>query len=405
MKHWKMATRNIFRSRRRSLVTSGAMAFALGIMIVFSALYDGMLTDFRRNATLMDMGHLQIHQKGYVEKPSLYTKIADATPILKKLDEMGFHATPRLFASGLAAKEKSSAGARIWGMDAEREKATVKLAEHVMHGEWLSPSDEKGVVLGRMLAKSLKADIGDEIVLVSQAADGSMANDLYRVRGIMKSVNEEIDRAGLLMTIPAFRKFMVMDKGVHEIVVAMGEVMKLEESGEKLKAAFPKLDVKTWKALNPAIAELIEVSNAYLIPMITLIYIAVAIVILNAMLMAVFERIKEYGVMKAIGVSPWQVFKLVMAETAVMTVAASFLGLFIGVPLAYLSQFHGIDLSSAGNQASFSGVALDPVWRGNLSFRIVFWPFVMLYVLSLLASIYPAIKAARLNPIEAIHHQ
>ncbi len=401
----RLAGRNILRARRRSLVTVGAMAFALGIMIVFSSLYDGLLFDLRRNASLMTTGHLQIHPNGYLDKPSLYERIEHEDAVLKKLRDLGYKATARLFAGGLAASDTASAGVKLWGVDPEGERQTVKMTGHLLAGKWLDASDRKGVVLGKILARTLESKPGDDLVLVTQAADGSMANDRFTVRGVLKSIGDEIDAAGLFMPRKTFREFMAIPEGAHEITVAMGEEMILEEAGKSLSKAFPELEVKTWKQLNPSMAEMVELSDAFLLPMIVLVYMAIGIVILNAMLMAVFERIKEYGVMKAIGVSPFQVFRLVMSETLVMSLFACALGLLFGLPFAWILQTHGIDLSSYGDSASMSGVAMETIWRSLLTPRSVYMPVAALFVLSLIATIYPAWKASALRPIDAIHHQ
>ncbi len=405
MNTMRLAGRNILRARRRSLVTVGAMAFALGIMIVFSALYDGLLFDLRRNASLMTMGHLQIHPEGYLDKPSIYERIGNETAILDKLHNLGYKATPRLFAGGLAASDNASAGVRLWGVDPEGERQTVKMTEHLQKGTWLENSDPNGIVLGKVLARTLEAGPGDEVVIVTQAADGSMANDRFTVRGVLKAIGDEINAAGLFLPLKTFRKFMEIPQGAHEITLAMGDEMILEEAGKSLSETFPKLEVKTWKQLNPSMAEMVELSDAFLLPMIVLVYMAIGIVILNAMLMAVFERIKEYGVMKAIGVTPFQLFRLVLAETLVMSLYACVFGLLFGIPFAWILQTHGIDLSSYADSASMSGVAMETIWRSLLTARSIYMPVASLFVLSLIATIYPALKASMLNPIEAIHHQ
>jgi len=274
-----------------------------------------------------------------------------------------------------------------------------------LSGKWLDKSDDKGVVLGRNMARSLKAEIGSEIVLVSQAADGSLANDLYNVRGILKSVNSRINRGGLIMTEKAFRDFMVMPEGAHQIAVSMPEDMDLQDALKEVSQIASDNEVRTWKQISPFLAQWVDNSDAWLIPTIAIMYLAVVIVILNAMLMAVFERIREYGVMKALGVSPGTVFSLVMKETVVMTVIAGAVGLIVGVPLLFYFQSNGIDLASFKGDMVISGIAMETIWRADVSAYVISMPLIMLLILALVATIYPALKAARLNPIDAIRHQ
>ena len=404
MKIWRMAFRHILRARRRSLITVLAMAFALGIMIVYLSLMDGLLRDMRDNAILLDMGHVQVHAPGFLEDRSLYRRIEQADRRLAALDSAGLHASARLFASGLAAKDDASVGISLRGTDPEREPIVTRLSSHLLAGRWLSDADPQGVVLGKRLARSLGAGIGDTIVVVSQAADGSVANDLFQVRGILKSVSDETDRTAFYMTIQSFRGFMVMPDGAHEIVIRLPDGMDLNGAAAEITRLCPGLDVRTWKRLNPALAEMIDMAGAFLVPLIVITYIAIAIVILNAMLMAVFERIHEYGILKALGIGPLEVFRLVMAEMTIMAVSAALLGMALGITLALRLQTHGIDLSRFIAGGTLSGVALDVVWRSLITPRSVYMPLLLLFLFTFIAGLYPAVKASWLKPVEAIHH-
>jgi ABC-type lipoprotein release transport system permease subunit len=404
MKIWRMAFRNILRMKRRSLITTLAMAFALGIMIVYSCLMDGLVHDMEKNATMLEMGHVQIHAPGYLESPSIYKRIEDPESLVASLQNAGFHASYRLFASGLAARGNASAGVQFRGVDPTLESDTTRLPHHLLEGKWLDEKEPKNVVLGKRLAQTLSAKVSDEIVVVSQASDGSIANELYIVAGILKSVGEIVDRSGLFMTVSAFRELMVMPEGSHEIVIAVPPEQELQDALPAIKKIAQGLDVKTWEQLNPALAEMINSADAFLIPLIVITYMAIAIVILNAMLMAVFERIHEYGVMKALGVGPFSVFRLVLIEAFIMTHGAAILGLATGVPLAFYLETHGIDLGIFAQGATISGVAIDLVWRSLVSVSSILMPLIFLYILVLLGTMYPAIKAARLKPVDAIHH-
>jgi len=215
----KLSFRNVFRARRRSAITTLVMAFALGMMIIYLSLTDGYSRGMADNAVSMQMGSIQVHAPGYLETRSVYKMISSPDDYIRAIDSRGFKAVPRLFSSGLAAKDESSAGVLIEGVDASAENWAFKMPRQLMDGKWLDNADPKGVVIGKRLARSLSAGIGDEIVIVSQAADGSIANDLFRVRGILKSVSEITDRAGFIMPINTFRDLMVMPEGAHEIAV------------------------------------------------------------------------------------------------------------------------------------------------------------------------------------------
>ncbi len=407
MKSWRMAARNIMRAKRRSFITVAAMALALGIMTMYDGLMEGLLLDMKRIITEMEMGDIQIHHPEYRVSPSLYKQVPEPEKLIAQLKEKGYRASYRLFATGLAAKDNSSSAAILRGVDATLEDETLELPEHLLAGKWLDAADPNGVVLGKKLAKSLNAKVDDQVVIVSQAADGSLANDLFKVRGVLKSVGDGLDRGGFYMNAATFRDLMVMEQGAHEIIVSLPKDVKLTAAAAQIKTLVPNMEVATWKQISPALAEMLDIWEVMLIPMTILVYVAVGIVILNAMLMAVFERIREYGVMKALGVGPWSIFMLVLMETLLMTLAAVVLGEAFGIPGLHYLQNTGLDLATLGNGEglAISGIAMDPVWRGALTARVIAIPLISLIVLALLAAVYPAMKAARLNPVDAMHHQ
>ncbi|MGK7344963.1 MAG: ABC transporter permease [Candidatus Nitrospinota bacterium M3_3B_026] len=403
-----MAARNIWRNTHRTVTTVGAMAFAGGLMILYSSLLAGFLEVFERNAVGMDTGDIQIHAEGYLDDPDLYNRVEDSEKIVERLNEAGLAAAPRLYGFALAAAGDASSGVTLRGVDVEREAAATLIHNHVMKGRWMDTRDPRGVVIGRKLARTLNVGVGSEVVLLSQAADGSMANDLYEVRGILKSVKEGIDRGGVFMTADEFRRLMALPEGAHEIAVSRrGSAMGLAEAAERVEAAAPGLDVRTWRRLNPVVARMLDISDSSMFIMLLITYTAIAMVTLNAMLMSVFERIPEFGVMKAIGVTPWQILLLVFGEGLAQAVMASLIALAAGLAASWYFQVHGIDLSALTGEtgmAAVAGVAFDPVWHAKLTAEAAIVPLAVLVAIAQLAAIYPGVKAALIRPVQAIHH-
>ncbi len=402
------ALRNTWRTRHRSGVIILAMGFAGFIMIFYAALMEGLLRNTERNAIAMEAGQIQIHAPGYRDDPDLYKTIADGGQVLHRLAAEGYRAAPRLYAFGLAAAGSNSAGVRLRGLEVELEKQVTELDRHLLAGAWLDPNDPDGVVLGRKLARILGLGVGGEVVIVGQAADGSMANELYRVRGILKSVSEGIDRAGFFMTAGAFRDLEVMPEGFHEIALRYGidDGPTLDERTAALAAQFPDLEVRNWRQLQPVVARVLDISRYSLLLMLVVTYTAVGILTLNSMLMAVFERIHEFGVIKALGVLPRQVFFLIVTETGIQVLVAMGVALITALPLSYYCESHPVDLSSlASTSASIAGIALDPLWYTRVTWDTVLTPLLVMAAMALFAVLYPAAKAARLKPLAAIHHR
>jgi ABC-type lipoprotein release transport system permease subunit len=388
------------------MVTILAMGFAGFIMILFSALMDGLLQASERNAVAMDLGDIQVHAKTYLDDPDLYKRIQNADNLVRAIKLAGLYATQRIYGFGLVAAGSASAGVQLRGLDLSTESDVTQIHNHVSQGSWLDEKDPKGVVIGRKLSKTLGVDIGDEIVFVGQATDGSMANDLYRVKGILKSIGEEVDRTGVYMIGNEFRKLMELPTGAHEIAVMRPDRSSdLKEATARVSALAEGYETKNWRELKPVIARILDLADSQMIIMIIITYTAVAMVVLNAMLMSVFERIRELGIMKAVGVTPLQIMRLIYAEMYIQVAAASLIAILFGWSLSLYFQKKGIDLSSMAEGASFGGVAMDPVWRAYLTADAVVIPIIFLFIIASLAVLYPAVKAAVIRPVSAIHHR
>lgn len=402
----KLAVRNVGRNRRRMAVTTGAMALAATAMVVFTALGEGFTGSMERNALGMDVGEIQAYAPGYRDDPDLYNVIVEPEAHLARMEEAGFHVTPRLYGFGLAAAGSSSSGVELRGIDLGREPMVTALDTHLAQGTWLRADDPTGVVIGRKVARTLGVGVGDELVVLGQAADGSMANELYKVRGVLRAVGERVDRAGVYMTEASWRELFLLETGAHAIVaVRTDRGVSIDDAMSSMTMSVPDLEVRDWRALQPLLATMIDNSDVSLTILLLVTYAAIAALVLNAMLMSVFERIREFGVMKAIGVTPWQVGSTIVLEAMFQALLASAVAMALGLPLAFWLQSTGIDLRSVAGSIDTAGIAVDPVWQANVTARSVVQPVVYLLAIAALAVLWPALKAALIQPIDAIRHR
>jgi ABC-type lipoprotein release transport system permease subunit len=325
--------------------------------------------------------------------------------LVAPLEEAGFRTSARLLAFGLAASGDASAGASFRGIDVADDARVSLVHRELFEGEWLDPGEPRGVVLGRRLARSLAVGPGDELLVLSQGADGSMAYDLFLVRGVLNSIGAATDRSGVFMTEAAFRELMVVPEGVHQVIVRRPEALELPlASGQVASLAGvveEELDVKTWKQLLPTLAQMIDSVRGMIVIVFFIIYIAIAILILNAMLMAVFERIREVGVLKALGVSPVQVFALISVEAAFQTALALLVGVTLSLPGLWYLTVYGLNLQSMAG-LTMMGIALNPLWQAQVSTFTFTGPILTLLAIVAIAVVYPAIKAALIRPVEAM---
>ncbi|MCP4662188.1 MAG: ABC transporter permease [bacterium] len=404
MNVFKVAWRNVWRNKRRSIVTIAAMTFALWVELLYSGLIVGFMQGMERDVLDLEFGDLQIFAGDYLDTPSIYTAIDAPELLLAKLDGLGYPASARLLGGGLAAAGEYSAGVAFRGLDVERDAGVSLIHEQLAEGEWLDPAEAYGVVVGRRLARTLDVGPGDELVVLTQAADGSMANELYTVRGVLLGVAEGTDRTAVFMNAEAFRELMVFPERVHQIIVRRPDEVELETAAAEVRSLAPELDVKTWRELMPIIASMLDSTQAMTFTIFFIVYIAVAILILNAMLMAVFERIREFGVLKALGMSPLRVVNLIFVESAIQTAIAIVVGGTLAVPGMWYLRDVGIDVGMLGG-TDMMGVAMRPIWYGVYDAGTISGPLLMLVVIVLLAVLYPALKAAWIRPVAAMRHQ
>lgn len=402
----KMAWRNTWRNHRRSAITIAAMTLALVVELLYAGLVSGLVYGMEEDATAYELGDVQVFARGWLTRPSLYDAVDDADALLTKLDAAGYPATPRLFGGGLAASEDLSAGVQLVGIDPARDARAMDLHLAIAEGSWLDPQAPRQVVIGRGLARNLALSLGDELLVLSQAADGSVANELFEVRGILMSVAAGLDRSAVLMTDGAFRELMVFPDGAHKLFVRKSREQALPDAEAAIRALVDDdaLDVKTWKQVNPWLAQYIDSVEGVIVVIYLIVYVAVGILILNAMLMAVFERIREFGVLKAIGYSPMQVLTMMIAEGMIQACVATALGVAVAAPGMWYLQVHGIDVGRLGGM-QMVGMTMPPVWHGNFTLATTRVPVIMLFVIVFCAVIWPALKAARISPVEAMHHQ
>ena len=311
----------------------------------------------------------------------------------------------RSYGFGLISSGKKSAGTQFWGINPELELNYFDFANNIDEGEFLSETSLNKIVLGKKLARSLAADIGTELVVFVQGADGSLGNDLYYVAGILKNVSDDIDRGAAMILKDDFDILFSTNNIVHEIALNSKGKFEAEEMQKNISLRLKDESVMTWKQLMPFIDSMVDQMSAFMLTIFSLIFtVAASLGVMNTLLMSTYDRMKEFGVIRAIGATPWRIIKQVSMEAVLLTALASIIGVIIGLSVSLYLQVYGIDFSDKGN-LSFGGVVLDPVWKASVSFKIVLLPVVLMFVTSIAASLYPASIAARIKPVEAIHYK
>lgn len=401
----KLAWRNLWRNVRRTLITISAMSLGLSIMILTFSLVEGMNRQMVRYTTNLSAGHIQIHKKGYFESKDIYDYITGrGADIIKAIKRPGLHTSPRLFGSGLASSGENSTGVLLWGIDPQQERRVTELGSHLLKGHFLTSGQGKGVILGKILAESLQVDIGDELIILTQAADGSLGNDIFSVSGVLQSVSDEIDRGAVIMGIDELRPLLALPDKIHEVSISLERPEMVDVVKADLETILEgrEVEVLTWKEIFPQMKEMLELNKVWMYIMLLIVFGLASLGVLNTMLMALFERIREFGLIMALGLRPLSVLGMIFLETFLLSLASTVIGAAVGIGLSSHLAVHGWNLSRISEGFSISGVTVSTTIYAHLTVEGILASIICMIVVSLLAAFYPAVKASRLEPVVAL---
>jgi ABC-type lipoprotein release transport system permease subunit len=333
----------------------------------------------------------------------MYKVVDKPRAVMAAAHKAGVSATARSYGYGLVAAGNKSAGAMFWGVDPKAEMATCRLPHHVARGSYLPDKPGGGVVLGAKLARSLNVKVGDELVVVVQAADGSMGNELFKVRGVFKTAGDQVDRGAAVMHAADFQRLFVSQGRIHEVALNSWNALPPDALADLAKQAAPANEVRTWRKLMPMVSDMLEMYDASGFITSLLFALAAGLGVMNTMLMATYERMREFGIIKALGASGWRILRDVSMEALVLAVVGTTAGALLGVAGAWYFQEVGLNLGDMANDFTIAGMAFDPVMRALLTPRAVIIPVAIMWVVCLVSALYPASLAARLDPVKVIH--
>ncbi|MFZ5981039.1 MAG: ABC transporter permease [Candidatus Zixiibacteriota bacterium] len=398
----KFAFRNIFRQKRRSLLTIltmfGGFTLAALAIGVADGTYSYIINMFTRN----QLGHIQVHQKDYLDRPSLFRTVDDYTALGEKIAGIkGVEAwTPRLYSAGLVSVADRSSSAQIIGIDPSLETPATKFDRKVIEGRNLAYEANHEALIGKGLAEVLKAKLNDDIVIVSQAADGSIANDLYRIVGIIDVGDDISNRSAFYLHLDDARELLVLDGRVHEIAVIIDDIDDVYETAGEIERLLnkPDLSVQPWQDFARSFYHAMQADLQGNWIMLLIVNLIVAVGVLNTVLMTVLERTREYGVLRAMGTRPTSIFRLVITEVFFMVIISIVIGTVLSIVFNSLLAVYGIPMPIT---FTYGGVEFDR-WYAAVTPRSLYIPMITVFIVALLVSIFPAARAARIAPANAM---
>jgi putative ABC transport system permease protein len=404
----KMAWRNIWRNPRRTVLTICAIAFA-GVLLVFMLSFQfGSYETMINTSVKISTGHLQVQADKYLEKKSIRFVIPDPdkiTAILDQIPEVAAY-TLRGQAFSLISSKDRTYGAVVTGIDPKQEAKVSRIKLLMRQGSFLREPDVNQAVVGRLLAKNLHVAPGDELTVLGQGRDGSIAATVVRVKGIFSSGIDEFDRASLQIPLSTFQEVYSMGDAVHEVVIIAKSLSDVSAIKTRIQAALSGLNSRKplialdWQELMPGLRQAIEMDLVSGLIFYGLLIIVVAFSILNTFLMAIFERTREFGVMMAIGTTPRRLTKVLLIESMTMTLVGIIAGILIGIGVTYYFQIHGIDFSGGSELLSQFGIT-GRMYPKLSILSVSIGPFMVLFF-TFFAALYPALRVRRLRPVEAM---
>ncbi len=404
---WSVAWRNLWRQKRRSLITACAMAIGVALCMSTIAFTDGMYTDMFEVMVEQQLGHVQVHHPDYPAKGLVYDALPERQALLARIDAVDgtVAACPELNGFALLGGDSKSAGGQLVGIDPARDRQVTPLHGRVIEGSYLSDGAGGEIILGFKLAEEIEADLGEQVVAVTQATDGSVGNELFTVVGLYKTGDVMMDQNGGYIHIADAENLLALQDRAHGITVLTDHADHVDAYAQALGAelAGDAVQVQTWWEASPQTAELMGMRDATVFIMLGIVFTVAAFGVINTMLMSVFERTRELGVLRALGLRPGKLVWLVVLESFFLAGLAAMIGLVLGGLLDWYLVVHGLDFSgSMPDGFSFEGIMLDPVMHGEVRPLGVIATVVAVFFVSVLASLWPAWRAARLQPVTAI---
>ena len=399
---FRLAWRNLWRNHRRTLIMLAAITLGVWAMIFMTALMRGMVSQMVADGISALPGHVQVHHPDYRDDPSIANLIPITdTELSARFEDAGFVKwASRVRVPAVITSEYESRGLTLLGIDPASERDLTFVDYDAVEGRFLSSSDDAGVVIGKKLASTLNTEIGKRVVLMSQDPDNDIADRGFRVVGLFEANVQSFEENYLFAGKAPVQKMLRIVDQVSEFAVLGDDYRDVEAEFEKVSQLVDgNVEVKRWFELDPYLGTMLGVMDGFVLVWIVVIFLALSFGLVNTLVMAVFERVREIGLMLALGMKPINILIQIIVESLLLLA----IGLAMGSALAWATVQpikDGIDVSIVGEGMDMWG--MSSVLYPELLLSDVVLANVVVLVLGFLASLSPAWRASRYEPIEAI---
>ena len=403
----RIAWRNIFRNRRRSFIVIGSVAVGVAGSIFMNLFMFGMAEQMVSAGINSYLGHIQIHKRGYADNPVVGLTMMNPDSVLNLVADDGHgHKgySPRVMSRGLAQSAANTAGIMLIGVDAARETLLTSVSDRIIDGRFLSGQTSrrrKEVVIGEALAQKLNVRVGRRIVIVAQSHTGEMGSGAFRVVGIFRMPSEDLNKTFIWINLPDAQRMLNVGTGLSEVMVMLDSeegMNALRDSlAEQLGTSY---EVRTWRDASRQLVEMVELFDVSVYFFMAIAFIGAAFGVVNTMLMSVFERMREFGILRAIGTSPWALFRIVVYEAVYIGILGVIAGSILMTALHFAFFADGLDLSIFAKSLAMFGS--DAVIMPVLDMQLFVATIIAVEIMTIVSSLWPAFRAARLEPVETM---
>ena len=385
------------------------VAIALGLTggNFISATYMGLMNQTIEESIEKQLSHIQLHDPDFIADREIRNRIPDARLIADEIRSIPgvLSVAERTSLDGMAASPHLTAGVRITGIIPEREIETTRFNEQIVEGTYFTEEGRlPSVVIGRELAEELQSNVGSRIVLTFQDTEGDLIHASFRVEGIFQATATAFEKGTVFIRSDDISEIIGNEQIFTEIALLLQQEDLLEDISETLRQQYPDLTVRTWKELAPDLEFVVEITEKSLLMITAIILLGVAFGILNTILMSVLERTRELGMLMSVGMKRIQVFFMVILETVLLSLTGGVAGLTASFLLISFLQQRGMDLSSIGGEA-LRDFGFSPLIYPELDAIFYLKVTAMVVGFAILAAIYPARKATKLEPADAVRHE
>ncbi|HDM8043137.1 TPA: ABC transporter permease [Vibrio campbellii] len=404
----KLAWRNLWRNKLRTSIMLGAMVFGLMGVVAMMGFMNGLVDSMIKNAISWQTSHFQIQQKSYLVNPELKDVIPDANKISKVLsaNREVKAISERFLADGMIASARSTRGIRINGVNIEQEQNITPLSKHIVDGEWLSEEGRNPILVSSKIAERLKLRVGSKVVLTLSDVNGEVAGAAFRVRGIFKTPSTRFDDGNVYARKADLEKVAGLS-GTHEIAIFLtsnndAELKQLLAFTHSILPPESKdlLSVRPWQEIQPLLSTMMSTMDVSNQVMLVVFVLAMTLGIINIMLMSVFERTREFGVLMAVGMQKHKIRLLIVFETLFLGLSGCALGLLGSAIMLKVLSITGLSL--AGMAEGLGAYGVDTLLYPRVSITEYQMIIVAIFVASLIAALYPARQILKHRPVDAM---